>query len=998
MAKEEKQRPEEEWSISTHLTDWDSMFARYSQLKSKDTYDDTFDVMGIGSNDMASRKIKQYQQLAGHIFRGDDNAFAAGRHNGIMNIYGMMRGIKDEKWAEMPEFAHYAKVLLRKCNLPLPIPRTAVPSRDEAAEKYKESIKGDDATEENVRAMLNILAVKEPFDREKNSDIAIILYENHPDHEKKDEDMWLLYESAAHPILTAAKVFELQKNEKLMEYLKSPDAVREAKAGTLYEAVQEHVYHPEAEAKAKAAQEENERLHAEELKRRAAEEKAERGMKVQQKRSETLLALLKRLGVSEADLGKDPAELNVPGSKEYNDMTRAALAAYQSASGAGAYDIDHDQKVRDACFAYTKGKKSVRTFESGRQRFETCLDLMMSVSEPNEEGVFPEDIENQFKRINDVRKTKPGDKYYVSPRYFKFEKNQVTAQETLENLHNHKYLIDDRTNTLNKQKYDYVLEKLKASLPQLPGGGYDGRAIVDGYYFRDCYGPNRGEASDRLLNALDSYREYSAEQKKLRSEEEEKAREAARRARQEEERRHQEEELRRQEEENNRLREEQEKKDHEKWLKDLEESERKEQEPIIEAQMKLAQKKAMELLTAEEDKKRAKNAAGGGRQKFEELLDGILEKKQEAADKRETAKYRSEANCMARAKRFDLRQGELDAAWQKDSYKLNMQEQVFYKNSANRELNGRTSGAAYYYSMLDDCRNNQSSAEQMRLNDSRQYKEGNQGIGRENVYQGYSSGDDLALKRAVQAACRAYACTRLFKPDEAVDKDRIDEWALKLYKNSTLSKAIYWSVVRNSKTRVLEFNRNSEDFQTAQKLFDETIRKDDVDVELEAAEQKLNVGDVQQALLAASTDAMKACIEEKAKYDAAEKLRSEECRNKNVPYYKGPMPDTLHAARDTAIRTAIAGHLAGKLFDDPDAVPDLNRLKNETEKLVRDGEFMMGVADIDMGMKLLGVVRKSCELYLKDRAPEKKSAAPDEQVKGKEEPSAASGGHSAIHK
>lgn len=110
------------------------------------------------------------------------------------------------------------------------------------------------------------------------------------------------------------------------------------------------------------------------------------------------------------------------------------------------------------------------------------------------------------------------------------------------------------------------------------------------------------------------------------------------------------------------------------------------------------------------------------------------------------------------------------------------------------------------------------------------------------------------------------------------------------------------------------------------------------------------------------------------------------------------MPDTLHAARDTAIRTAIAGHLARKLFDDPDAVPDLNRLKNETEKLVRDGEFMMGVADMDMGMKLLGVVRKSCELYLKDRAPEKKSAASDEQVKVKEKPSAASGGHSAIHK
>jgi len=1009
LAKEEKQLPEEQWSISTHLTDWEKMFDRYAQLKNTETYDDTFDVMGIATNDLPARRIKQFQSLANFIFQGDGTDFAAGKHNGILNLYSMVRGIKEEKWAEMPEFAHYAKVLLRKCNLPLPVPRTAVPSRDEAAEKYKKSIKGDEATEENLRAMLNILAVKEPFDRETNSNEAIIFYEEHPDYEDKDEDMWLLYESAAHPILTAAKVFELQKNEKLMEYLKSPDAVREAKAGTLYEAVQEHVYHPEAEAKAKAAQEENERQRMEAEKQRAAEEKAERGMKVQAKRSETLLALLKRLGVSEADLGKDPAELKVSGSKEFNDMTRAALAAYQSASGEDAYDIDHDQRVRDACFAYTKGKKSVRTFESGRQRFETCLDLMMSVSEPNEDGVFPEDIENQFRRINEVRKTKPGDKYYVSPRYFKFEKNQVTVQEALENLHNHKFLIDS-DNKLNRQKYEYVLEKLKASLPQLPGGGYDGRAVVEGFYFQDCYGPNRGEASDRLMDALHSYKEYDEEQQKLRRAEEEKTREEERRARaaederkrQEDERKRQEEEIRRQEEESARIREEQEKREHEKWLKDLEDSERLKQEPIIKAQIEAAKKEVADQKRIQSDKLGAKNAAGSGKQKFEELLDGILEKKQEAADKWETAKYRSEENSRTRAARFDTRQNELDEAWQKDYYKLNALEQVFYMKQANRQLDGGTSGAAYYHSRLDECRNNQSSAEQMRIASSRQYAEGNMGMGRENMYQGYSSGDDLALKRAVQAACRAFACTKLFKPDEAVDNEKVEEWAAKIYKYPALRQPVYQSVARNKQTRVLEFDRNSEAFEEAQRQFNMTVRRDNVlglDVEMQAAEQKLNAGDVQQALLAASTEAMKACIEEKAKYDAAEKLRSEECGEKNEPYYKGPMPDALHAARDTAIRTAVAGHLAKKLFEDPDAVPDLNKLKNETEKVIQDGSFMMGVADMDMGMKLLGVVRKSCELYLKNRAPEpvQKSTAPDAQVKDKENSAAASGGYSAAH-
>ena len=972
--KEKKERPEEEWSISTHLTDWGTMFDRYPQLKSADTYDNEFDVMGLSPGKSIPSELIIWRSLPSRIFNGASE-YEIGKHNGIMELYAMMRGIKEEKWAEMPEFAHYAKEVLRKSNLPLPVPRTAVPTRDEAAKMYKESIKGDAPTPENLRAMLGILAVKEPFDNGKNNKVATVFYDSHPDYNVHNSDhYWVLYKTAAHPILTAATVFELSKNEKLMEYLNSKDAVKEAKAGTLYEAVQEHVYKPEAEARAEAAKAEAERKRLDEEKRREDEKKAQRGQLVQQKRSEDLLALLKRLGVSEADLSKKPDELKVPGSTEYNNMTRAALAAYQSASGDSVYDINHDKAVREACFAYTKGKKSVRMFESGRNRFEACLDLMMSVSEPTEEGVFPDGIVAEFNRINEVRKTKPGDANYVSPHYFKFAKNQITVQEALDNLHNHPYLINEHTNKLDEAKYSFVYNKLKETFPQLPGGGYDGRAIVDNEYFRDCYGLNRGDKSDRLQNALQEYQPIKDEMERQRREDDRKWYDERMKQRREEEK--QREEERKQREEQEKLRLEQEKIKAEETKKRLDEENQREQikrrEELkdlekreyarIEPELKEQQRKMNKQYFALLDKENAKRAAAEGGKVFSTLLTNMPIEKQAAANAKLVAKYRSEENCEKRAREFDERQRELSVAWEKAFAPIkHPQARKSYAKETTNRLNGQQSGAAYVIEMLDKCHISHANAHAN--------------------FEAYSY--DMWTEKALKQCCSDYACVKLFKPDEKIDVKRIEEMADTMLRDDKLSYAIYNTYNWNRKKMFPEFNMTTEYGREAQERFDEIIRENRVqglDYKGDVPEQKIYAGEVQQKLLEVFKDAAAKCSEVKKTYNA-----DETC-----------MPDELHAARDMAIRATVAGHLARELFPDPDAEVDLKKLNEVTEKVVNHGEYMAGLADMDVGMKMLKVIRTSCDMYIHEHTAEF-SPKRDEPVKGKQKPAASAGGPSAAH-
>ncbi|MBO4887179.1 MAG: hypothetical protein J5589_02555 [Firmicutes bacterium] len=101
-------------------------------------------------------------------------------------------------------------------------------------------------------------------------------------------------------------------------------------------------------------------------------------------------------------------------SKEYK-----AMASYVKAIG----DMDPDdpglhdklllanEKLRGAIKIYAKGKKSVRTFQDGRDKFDNCLDAL-SVMNKHVPGM-KQDADELVARTNEVRKAKPGQKDFV---------------------------------------------------------------------------------------------------------------------------------------------------------------------------------------------------------------------------------------------------------------------------------------------------------------------------------------------------------------------------------------------------------------------------------------------------------------------------------------------------------------------------------------------------------------------------------------------------------
>ncbi len=124
------------------------------------------------------------------------------------------------------------------------------------------------------------------------------------------------------------------------------------------------------------------------------------------KRATQLSSLLKRFGYEAADLEKtEPKE--VSGSAEYQDMVKKAFEAYRAARE-NRYEPQMGERIVDACITYNKGKKSVRMTESGRKRFDDSLNLMATFANLNDPKV-----KANIARINEVRKTKPGDRYFV---------------------------------------------------------------------------------------------------------------------------------------------------------------------------------------------------------------------------------------------------------------------------------------------------------------------------------------------------------------------------------------------------------------------------------------------------------------------------------------------------------------------------------------------------------------------------------------------------------
>ena len=218
-----------------------------------------------------------------------------------------------------------------------------------------------------------------------------------------------------------------------------------------------------------------------------------------------------------------------------------------------------------------------------------------------------------------------------------------------------------------------------------------------------------------------------------------------------------------------------------------------------------------------------------------------------------------------------------------------------------------------------------------------------------------------------QQLCRVFACTKLYKPNEYLNPNEVDKTAEKLYNNEDMKIALMKSITLDKESQLVSFNMNSDDFRKAQELFDKIIREPHITgskITKKAAKQTLRASDLPQLLAEACKAATTQYIEEKKKYEKDEAVRRVECEEAGWFFYKGKLPKNLIAARNMAIRTAIAGNLAPKLFTDPNAVPDMQKLMDATKEVTRDGAFMAEIVDKEIDGNLMEHIKKSCEASL----------------------------------
>lgn len=916
IAKEEKDTlPEEQWGLITLLTDWEGLFADYPQLKEGKYFSNEYDAFTTDSRLLAGKAYLN-RSLANHIFEA---AVRQTSHHGISDVYAAFAGLKEEYWAEFPRFAHFAKLFCRQADLPLPIPRTDIPTRKAAenacVDQIKQNIQGGKQPKDSKSAMLRILALNIPY---RGKEEAIVLYEDHADFRLKNPKMEELYTVYAHPILTASNVYQLSRNKELMDFLETPEAVKAASEGRLPALAKTRVFDPQAAKREERQKLDDERQRTEEAQRRredearrTAEEKAKRGRAVQKKRADDLRKMLERLGVSGDDLKKKPVELKVAGSKAYNNMARAALEAYQSAIGSEPYNIDLDQTVRIACRAYTKGKKSVRTFAYGRRRFEACLDLMMSVSEPDESGAYPEDVEQEFARINAVRKAKRGDAAFVDPRYYKTDpERQVTVQFVRDNLHLASYkagvFCKEPTQEAAQAKYNYVYAKLLKAFPQTVYGEPDDRALVDKDTLNDVFGTH-----DKDVNRFQELCEaYDAEKR----ENEKKAKEQPKPEAPQQPQNEQPEKV---------------------GQPDAEKPEALRPAAEEAQQNSAEQRKKEALLLLEEEEARhayaaaseqirkvsnmvgAMQAAKRGKENFEFLLDGSVAEK--------------------RRKAYEPHQQEIDNAWA-----------AFHKEVQDE---GDLWSVEDYLSELPrpdgDCK--YAAAQQYFLLGDRFY---------------HLVKTDR--REAGVHAAAAFCCRMRFKPNEQVSGEELDQIVKAA---EQMDGEIFLRGVNKVEGHFLN---NKKTMQAMRDEYNRVVREPYRKPGEEEIQVSVTVEEVRGLLLTAAKDAKQLYEENKADFAVAEQQRRKDFESQmpNGTFVKSPIPPELHEARDKAIRAAIAGQLVEGLFGtSPDAAVDLNKLKRETEAIVKDGELMAQVADREIDKALMDELTERCRLHVAQLSP-----------------------------
>ena len=152
-----------------------------------------------------------------------------------------------------------------------------------------------------------------------------------------------------------------------------------------------------------------------------------------QELADALKKVLLNLGVPKDTLSgianKAVSNIKLSGSAEFQRMARAALYAYQQQRTGGSIAKNTVDELQAASIFYCDQKPTVRATQSGRDRYQSALQLLTLVSAPDDKKLL-----GCFDRINAARKVKPGDADFVSPEGFYTEAALADANKRQQTL------------------------------------------------------------------------------------------------------------------------------------------------------------------------------------------------------------------------------------------------------------------------------------------------------------------------------------------------------------------------------------------------------------------------------------------------------------------------------------------------------------------------------------------------------------------------------------
>lgn len=124
-------------------------------------------------------------------------------------------------------------------------------------------------------------------------------------------------------------------------------------------------------------------------------------------------------------------DVQFDGTPEFRRMAKATLAAFIEQKLTGTISPEHKNALRDAAIFYCDKKPTVRSFQSGRDRFDMALNVMTLASDPTDPK-----MRACFERINAARKAKPGDKSFVTADSHYTEKELADSRVRAQKLNN----------------------------------------------------------------------------------------------------------------------------------------------------------------------------------------------------------------------------------------------------------------------------------------------------------------------------------------------------------------------------------------------------------------------------------------------------------------------------------------------------------------------------------------------------------------------------------